>query len=67
MDIIVDLETLGTDVDSTVIQIAAAEFDITTGKLVGQPFNECVDLHYVPEIKSRKENFDIGKQRLLRI
>ncbi|HCS85319.1 3'-5' exonuclease [Lactococcus garvieae] len=52
MDIIVDLETLGTDVDSTVIQIAAAEFDITTGKLVGQPFNECVDLHYVPEIKA---------------
>lgn len=35
MDIIVDLETLGTDVDSTVIQIAASEFDITTGKLVG--------------------------------
>lgn len=52
MDIIVDLETLGTDVDSTVIQIAASEFDITTGKLVGQPFNECVDLHYVPEIKA---------------
>ncbi|WP_285005585.1 3'-5' exonuclease [Lactococcus formosensis] len=52
MDIIVDLETLGTDVDSTVIQIAAAEFDITTGELVGQPFNECVDLHYVAEIKA---------------
>lgn len=51
MDIIVDLETLGTDVDSTVIQIAAAEFDITTGELVGDSFESCLDLAYCQDIK----------------
>lgn len=38
MDIIVDLETLGTDVDSTVIQIACSAFSLDTGELVGEPF-----------------------------
>lgn len=38
MDIIVDLETLGTDVDSTVIQIACSAFSFKTGNLVGEPF-----------------------------
>lgn len=51
MDIIVDLETLGTDVDSTVIQIAASEFDITTGELVGDSFESCLDLTYCRDIK----------------
>lgn len=38
MDIIVDLETLGTDVDSTVIQIACSAFSFKTGNLLGEPF-----------------------------
>lgn len=38
MDIIVDLETLGTDVDSTVIQIACSAFSFKTGSLLGEPF-----------------------------
>lgn len=51
MDIIVDLETLGTDVDSTVIQIAAAAFDITTGELVGDSFESCIDLASCEDMK----------------
>lgn len=33
IDIMTDIETLGTDTDSTIIQIAAIAFDITTGKI----------------------------------
>lgn len=33
-DIMVDIETLGTKADSTIIQIAAVAFNITTGKVI---------------------------------
>ena len=33
IDVMVDLETLGTEPDSTIIQISAAAFDITTGDI----------------------------------
>lgn len=43
VDIMVDVETLGNKPDSTIIQIAAANFDITTGKTI-DIFNECCDI-----------------------
>ena len=46
-DIMVDLETLGTTTDSTVFQIAAAEFDITTGE-IRSTFNMCCDISKGP-------------------
>ncbi len=46
-DIMVDLETLGTTTDSTVFQIAAAEFDITTGQ-IHSTFNMCCDISKGP-------------------
>ena len=39
----VDLETLGTDVDSTIFQIAAVGFDIKTGA-IGSEFNKIADI-----------------------
>lgn len=42
-DIMVDLETLGTDIDSTIIQISAVCFNIENGE-VRSVFNECVDI-----------------------
>lgn len=47
VDIICDLETLGVAKDSTIIQIAAACFDITTGDVI-DTFNECVDISKEP-------------------
>lgn len=47
VDIMVDLETLGTTTDSTVFQISAAKFDITTG-IVSDTFNMCCDIEKGP-------------------
>lgn len=43
IDIMTDIETLGTNSDSTIIQVAAASFDISTGSIIST-FNECADL-----------------------
>ena len=43
VDVICDLETLGTGYDATIIQIAAAAFNLTTGEIF-ETFNECVDI-----------------------
>lgn len=43
IDIMVDIETLGTSADSFIFQIAAIAFDITTGKEV-DTFNRIVDI-----------------------
>lgn len=43
IDIMVDIETLGTNSDSTVIQIAAMAFDIKTGE-VKDEFNKIADI-----------------------
>lgn len=42
-NIMVDIETLGKNADSPIIQIAAASFDITTGKII-DTFDECCDI-----------------------
>lgn len=44
IDIMTDIETLGTDSDSTIIQIAAVAFDITTGK-IHTWFNQTANIH----------------------
>lgn len=43
LDIMVDIETLGTEADSTIFQIAAATFDINTGEILSK-FNEIADI-----------------------
>lgn len=43
IDVMVDLETLGTGIDAVVFQIAAAGFDIETGKTLSE-FNEFADI-----------------------
>lgn len=43
VDIMVDIESLGKKIDSTIIQIAAISFDINTGKYISS-FNQVVDL-----------------------
>lgn len=43
IDIMTDIETLGHKSDSTIIQIAAIDFDIETGIYISQ-FNEIVDI-----------------------
>lgn len=43
IDIMVDLETLGTDVDSPIFQIGAVAFDIKTGKEIST-FNKIADI-----------------------
>lgn len=43
VDVMVDIETLGNKSDSTIIQIAAAAFDIETGRFV-ETFNEVADI-----------------------
>ena len=43
IDIMTDIETLGTHSDSQIIQIAACAFNIETGEIISQ-FNECVDI-----------------------
>jgi len=42
-DIMVDIETLGNKIDSTIIQISAVSFDIKTGQLY-ETFNQVVDI-----------------------
>lgn len=42
-DVMVDIETLGTNSDSTIIQIAAIAFDITTGEKF-ETFNETANI-----------------------
>lgn len=43
IDIITDIETLGTKTDSQIIQISAIAFDILTNKIIDN-FNVCVDI-----------------------
>lgn len=43
IDIMVDIETLGTKVDSTIIQISAIAFDINTGEHIDK-FNRIADI-----------------------
>lgn len=47
LDIMVDIETLGKNTDSTIFQISAVVFDITTGNLKDS-FNKCVDISKEP-------------------
>ncbi|GIN67107.1 3'-5' exoribonuclease [Bacillus glycinifermentans] len=53
VDIMVDIESLGKKIDSTIIQIAAISFDINTGKYISS-FNQIVDLGR----NSEKPNLD---------
>jgi hypothetical protein len=50
IDIMVDLETLGTETDSTIIQIAAIAFDMET-KEEKETFNEIADISKNPEVR----------------
>lgn len=43
IDVMVDLETLGTDFNAVIFQIASAAFDIETGNIV-EDFNEFADI-----------------------
>src|SRR5690606_3877118 len=43
LDVMVDIETLGNKTDSTIIQIAAIAFDITTGKYI-YTFNKTANI-----------------------
>lgn len=43
IDVMVDIETLGTDTDATIIQLAAIAFDINTGQRYGV-FNEIANI-----------------------
>lgn len=43
IDIMTDIETLGTKADSTVFQVSAIAFDITTGKIY-DTFNQLIDI-----------------------
>ena len=45
IDIMVDIETLGKEGNSPVIQVAAAAFDIHTGEILKE-FNRCCDISY---------------------
>lgn len=45
VDIMTDIETLGTQSDSQIIQIAACAFDIETGEIV-DTFNKCVNINF---------------------
>jgi DNA polymerase III epsilon subunit-like protein len=42
-DIMVDIETLGNKIDSTIIQISAVSFDIKSGEIIDK-FNQIVDI-----------------------
>jgi len=45
IDIMTDLETLGTGTDALIIQVSAIPFDVNTGEVyMGEKFNMCVDL-----------------------
>lgn len=48
-DIMVDIETLGNKLDSTIIQLAAISFDIETGEMFSI-FNEVVDIEKCKEL-----------------
>ena len=43
-DVMVDIETLGNKTNSTIFQIAAMAFDIQTGKIIGEPFNQVANI-----------------------
>lgn len=43
VDIMTDIETLGTNADSTIIQLSAIAFDITTGERLSE-FNQIADI-----------------------
>ena len=49
LDIMVDLETLGNTANSTIIQLAAVPFDLTTGEIFGNHiFNKTIDIEKTP-------------------
>lgn len=50
LDIMVDIETLGIDIDSTIIQLAAIAFDITTGEFK-EFFNEYANIDKNKKVK----------------
>lgn len=49
-DIMTDIETLGTQSDSTVFQVSAKSFNITTGEIYDS-FNMIVDIDYEKDMK----------------
>ncbi|MGF0347650.1 3'-5' exonuclease [Rhodococcus sp. IEGM1300] len=50
VDIMVDIETLGTEPGSTIFQIAAAAFDITNGDIVSE-FDKVADIYCRDDLK----------------
>jgi|SRR5699024_9914216 len=55
-DVMVDIETLGTKLDSTIFQIAAVVFNIETGKIYSE-FNQVADI-------SKNENLNVDGDTL---
>lgn len=53
-DLMVDIETLGTDTNSTIIQIAGAYFDIETGE-VGRKISLSLDVENTNGLRLNKE------------
>ena len=43
LDLMLDIETLGTENDQTLIQLACVAFDIRTGNIISE-FNEFIDI-----------------------
>lgn len=50
LDLMLDIETLGTDSDTTLIQLACVAFDIRTGSIVSE-FNEFIDIGQTKDLK----------------
>ena len=50
LDLMLDIETLGTDNDTTLIQLACVAFDIRTGNIVSE-FNEFIDIGQTKDLK----------------
>ena len=50
IDIMCDIETLGTKIDSTIFQIAAIAFDIKTGEHI-RTFNQTADISQDDNLK----------------
>lgn len=50
VDIMVDIETLGTNESVQIIQLSAKAFDITSGEVFESEFNEFVDLNSVKNL-----------------
>lgn len=50
LDLMLDIETLGTENDTTLIQLACVAFDIRTGNIISE-FNEFIDIGQTKELK----------------